>query len=195
MYLAVSLRGNAQGVLGNLPSYEQRDFLYLCKALEQRFAPDNQTELYRAQLRERKQHSVESLPELGQDIWRLTNLAYPTASTDLKEILAKEQFIDSLRDTNMRWRIKKERPLDLNDAIRHAVELQAFLSSDVKLQETKGFVRAVDRNPPNIKSSETGQLLKNITDVLASLQSDLNAVKDKQQNESWQENNKSFQKV
>jgi hypothetical protein len=36
MYLAVPLRGNAQGVLGNLPSYEQRDFLLLCKALEQR---------------------------------------------------------------------------------------------------------------------------------------------------------------
>jgi hypothetical protein len=194
MYLAVSLRGNAQGVLGNLPSYEQRDFLSLCKALEHGFAPGNQTELYRAQLRERKQKAVESLPELGQDIRRLTNLAYPTASTSLKAILAKEQFIDSLRDTYMRLRIKQARLLDLNDAIRHAVELQAFLSSDVKLQETKGFVRAVERNPPNIKSSETGQLLKNITEILVSLQSDLKALKDKQRNESRQENDKSFQR-
>ena len=60
MYLAVSLRGNAQGVLGNLPSYEQRDYLSLCKALEQRFAPSNQTDLYRAQLRERKQKALET---------------------------------------------------------------------------------------------------------------------------------------
>ena len=80
MYLAVSLRGNAQGVLGNLPGTDQRDYKALCIALEQRFAPTNQTELYRAQLRERKQKAVETLPELGQDIRRLTNLAYPTAA-------------------------------------------------------------------------------------------------------------------
>jgi hypothetical protein len=127
---------------------------------------------------------VESLSELGQDIRRLTNLAYPTASIDLKEILAKEQLIDSLMDTDMRLRIKQAHPLDLNDAIRHAVELQAA-SSDVKLQETKGFVKAVERNPPNIKSSETGQLLKNITETLESLQSYLKALKDKHRNESW----------
>ena len=40
----------------------------LCKALEQKFAPCKQTELYRSQLRERKQKAEESLPELGQDI-------------------------------------------------------------------------------------------------------------------------------
>jgi tellurite resistance protein len=78
---------------------------------------------------------------------------------------------------DMRLRIKQARPLDLNDAIRHVVVLQAFLSSEVKLQETKGFVRAVERNPPNIKSSKTGQLLKNITEILASLQSDLKVLK------------------
>ena len=48
------------------------------KALEERFAPPNQTELYRAQLTERRQKPAESLPELGQAIRRLVNLAYPT---------------------------------------------------------------------------------------------------------------------
>ena len=43
MYLAVSLRGGAQGVLGILASYQRRDYLSLCKALEQIFAPSNQT--------------------------------------------------------------------------------------------------------------------------------------------------------
>ena len=122
MYLAVSLRGNAQGVLGNLPGAAHSDYNALCIALEQRFAPTNQTELYRAQLRERKQKAVETLPELGQDIRRLTNLAYPTATVDLKEILAKEQFIDAIKDSDMRLRIKQARPTDLNDEVRHAVE-------------------------------------------------------------------------
>ena len=165
MYLAVSLRGNAQGVLGNLPGAAQRDYNALCIALEQRFAPTNQTELYRAQLRERKQKAVETLPELGQDIRRLTNLAYPTATVDLKEILAKEQFIDAIKDSDMRLRIKQARPTDLNDAVRHAVELQAFQSADKKMQESQGFVRTLENDGATVSKSKTDKVLKEITDV------------------------------
>jgi hypothetical protein len=119
-------------VLSNLPANDQRNYDELCKALQQRFAATNQTELYRAQLRERKQ-KAESRPELGQDIRRLSNLAYPTATIDLKEILAKEQFVDAMRDPDMRLRIKQARPVDLNDAVRHAVELQAFQNADRRM--------------------------------------------------------------
>ena len=159
MYLAVSLRGNAQGVLGNLPGAAQRDYNALCIALEQRFAPTNQTELYRAQLRERKQKAVETLPELGQDIRRLTNLAYPTATVNLKEILAKEQFIDAIKDSDMRLRIKQARPTDLNDAVRHAVELQAFQSADKKMQESQGFVRTLENDGATVSKSKTDKVL------------------------------------
>ena len=89
LYLAVSLRGQAQGVFGNLAD-RSNDFNELTKALEERFAPPNQTELYRVQMKERRQRASESLTELGQDIWRLTNLAYPTAPSDVRETLAKE---------------------------------------------------------------------------------------------------------
>jgi hypothetical protein len=88
----------AQGVLGNLPLESRQDFKELVKSLEERFSPSNQTELYRTQLRERRQRAVETLPELGQDVTRLANLAYPTAPNDVRETLAKEQFIDSLID-------------------------------------------------------------------------------------------------
>ena len=52
LYLGVSLRGLAQGVLGNLPLEDQNDFEALSKALSERFPPESQTELYRAQLKE-----------------------------------------------------------------------------------------------------------------------------------------------
>ena len=55
----------------------------------------NQTELYRAQLEEKRQKATETLPQLGQDIQRLTRLAYPTASADVCETLVKEYFISS----------------------------------------------------------------------------------------------------
>ena len=72
MYLAVSLRGQAQGVFGNIGS-KSSDYLMLVAALEERFAPPNQTELYNVQLHERRQKASETLSELGQDIRRLTN--------------------------------------------------------------------------------------------------------------------------
>ena len=131
LYLSVSLRGQAQGVFGNLgtgkPSYKK-----LVTALEERFAPPNQTELYRVQLRERRQKASETMAELGQDIRRLTNLAYPKAPSDVRETLAKEQFVDALVNSEMRLKIKQARPVDLNDAVRHAVELEAFYRAENK---------------------------------------------------------------
>jgi hypothetical protein len=39
LYLAVALRGQAQGILGDLPIDKQQDYKSLVKALEERFAP------------------------------------------------------------------------------------------------------------------------------------------------------------
>ena len=138
LYLSVSLRGQAQGVFGNLGS-GKHDYDDLIKALEERFAPPNQTELYRVQLRERRQKASESMAELGQDIRRLTNLAYPKAPSDVRETLAKEQFVDALVNSEMRLKIKQARPVDLNDAVRHAVELEAFCRAETR-QAGQGFI-------------------------------------------------------
>jgi hypothetical protein len=46
MYLDVALRGQAQSVLGNLPTEDRCNYMYrlLSKALEESFLPSNQTE-------------------------------------------------------------------------------------------------------------------------------------------------------
>lgn len=111
----------------------------LVKALEERFAPPNQTELYRAQLKERKQRASETLSELGQAIRRLTCLAYPTATAELRETVGKDAFIDALVNSDMRLRIKQNRPENLNDAIRLAVELDAYYRT-----ERRGDLRMIE---------------------------------------------------
>ena len=97
-------------MLGNLPLESRQDFKELVKSLEERFSPSNQTELYRTQLREIRQRAVETLPELDQDERRLANLAYPSAPNDVRETLAKEQFIDSLIDGDMRLSKNRQDP-------------------------------------------------------------------------------------
>jgi hypothetical protein len=69
----------AQAILGDLPHEDQSSYDILVNALEERFASPSLTELYRVQFRERKKKASESLPELGQVLRRLSNLAYPTA--------------------------------------------------------------------------------------------------------------------
>ena len=80
------------------------------KALEERFAPPNQAELYRVQLTERRQKQSESLPELVQAIRKVVNLAYPTVPENVRDTLAKQHFIEALADSEMRICIKQSRP-------------------------------------------------------------------------------------
>lgn len=75
------------------------------------------------------------MPEIGQDVRRMTNLAYSTAPNDVRKILAKEQFVDCLARTDMRLRVKQEKSLNLNDAVRHAVELESFNKAERKRYE------------------------------------------------------------
>ena len=82
--------------------------------------------MYRVQMRERHQKAGESLSELGQAIRRIANLAYPTAPTEIRETLSKDQFVDALQDSEMRIRIKQVHPKYRNDAIQLAVELEAY---------------------------------------------------------------------
>ena len=81
------------------------------------------------------------MAQLGQDIRRLTNLAYPKAPCDVRDTLAKEQFIDSLVNSEMRLKIKQAGSVDLNDAVRHAVELEAFYRAEIR-QTGQGFIHA-----------------------------------------------------
>ena len=151
------LRGLAQGILGNLSENEQLNYSELTRALNDRFDPPDQMELYRIQLRERQQKASESLPELGQHIRRLTNLAYPTVPADVRETLAKDQFVDALANSDMRLRIKQARPVNLNDAVRHAVELEAYFKAEGKLRENRGYVQNVDATE-RAQPKETGAI-------------------------------------
>ena len=107
------------------------------KALEQRFVPPNQTELYRVQLTERRQKPAESLPELGQAIRRLVNLVYPTVPENVRDTLAKQHLIEALAESEMRIRIKH----NLNDAIRLAVELETFNRAGRRVTEGRSYLR------------------------------------------------------
>ena len=125
-YLAVSLRGSAATVLTNLPPDQRCDYSALTAALESRFGSAHQTELNRTKLKARARRRDEALPELAEDVERLTRLAYPDAAESMIEVLAKDQFIDSLADEDVRLRIRQNRPKTLREALETALELESY---------------------------------------------------------------------
>ncbi|KAJ8048662.1 hypothetical protein HOLleu_01064 [Holothuria leucospilota] len=144
MQLATSLRGNALAVLGDLDSHKRRNYESLVDALTRRFGSKNQTELHRVELKNKQRKKGETLPELAQSVRRLSKLAYPDAKNDLQETLARDHFIDALADSDLRWGIYQSRPRCLNDAVKTAIEFEAFRKAENQRNINKGkFVRTV----------------------------------------------------
>ncbi|KAK3104661.1 hypothetical protein FSP39_007335 [Pinctada imbricata] len=180
LFLAVSLRGGAQAVLGNLPVESRKNYKELCTALEDRFCPSNQMDLYRAQLKERRQKASESIPELGQDIRRLTNLAYAKAPSDVQETLAKEYFIDALHNADMRLKIKQSRPKNLNEAVCLAVELDAFNNAEKKRDGT-GCVRAAEcHKVTDVSSKDVIKLVQDTNKALSDMRKEIQDLRQSQ---------------
>ena len=124
-YLAVSLKGPALTVLSNLPAGQLYNFQSLVSALDTRFGSAHQAELYRMRLKNRARSREESLPELAEDIERLTRLAYPNATAPMIEILAKDQFVDAIVDDESRLKVRQSRPDSLRQAVETALELES----------------------------------------------------------------------
>ena len=124
--LACSLRGSAAALLSDLTPGMKRDYDRLVKALTERFEPENQCELYKAQIKQRIRKKDEPLTELAQDIKRLTRMAYPSAFLDLRDTLSKDCFIEALNDADMELFICQKEPETLDDAVRIALKYEAF---------------------------------------------------------------------
>ena len=58
---------------------------------------------------------------MSEDIERLSRLAYPDAPPTLRDVLARDQFMDALPDEDIRLRIKQERPQTLRKALEVAL--------------------------------------------------------------------------
>ncbi len=94
-YLATSLKGPALAVLGNLAPEDRQKLDVLVVALKNRFGTSHQTELSRMKFKNRAKQRDESLPELAEDIERLSRLSYPDAPPTLRDVLARDQFVDA----------------------------------------------------------------------------------------------------
>jgi hypothetical protein len=85
--------GNATLVLSNLSGMDRRNYQVLVTSLTSKLKTNK--------LKSRFQRKDETLPELVQSVESLTRNAYPDATPELHEVLARDFFIDALTDEDL----------------------------------------------------------------------------------------------
>ena len=148
-HLKASLEGSAATILWELPSDCTED--ELLRILRNRFGDAEQTERYRFLLRTRRRRKGETLQSLYQDICRLWALSYPGETGSLSRIVARDAFLDSLADPELRIKVLEKDATSIEQAYTVAARYEAFLSSSevdsrrpVRVVETCGSEPADD---------------------------------------------------
>ena len=142
MELATSLSGVARSVLSDIDVNDRRNYDKLVAALLTRFKPENQSEVYRAQLKGRLRKRSEPLTELAQDVRKLAHKAYPTVPVSARDELAADAFIDALNDVEMEWFIRQGKSQSPDGVLRLALEYEAFQTGRQRRMGAKSVVRA-----------------------------------------------------
>jgi hypothetical protein len=101
----------------------------LVDRLRQRYGYQGQAETYRAQLRYRRQRPDEPLSNLLHDIRRLVVQAFPVPDNETTQILAKDAFLDAMRDRELSLKVREKESQDLDAAYRTALRLEAYQMS------------------------------------------------------------------
>ena len=186
-FLAASLRGPAQEVLADLENSALRNYGSLKKKLERRFGPGEQAESFLTELRARTRKPGESLQELGQAIRRLTALAYPELKRDVRERLSKGHFSDAIAEPEIRAGIFRAHPKDLDEAIRAALETEAYLEAErhrqgIRKPATK-FTRKIQGDATPTESTPEGvtKLAQEIRDLGRLIKDLTHGIKDNDQ--------------
>jgi hypothetical protein len=145
------LRGPALEVACGLPDHELEHYDNLVHALDCQFGPARQAELHLAELRNRKKKPEESFRELGRAIKRLSTLAYDTSPYEVRERLAKADFIAAIPDKELKIMILQGKPSNLEEAVGLAEENAGYRKW---AGETEGKSKSSVRNVNN-KDDET----------------------------------------
>lgn len=124
--LAMSLRGNAQQILGELSVAELEDFDAIKAALERRFDPAEKENLHRVEFRSRLKKRDESVTEYGFALNRIASNAYPRMPAEAREVIVIDQFVGGLHSKDLRRHVQFHHPQTIHEAIALASEFESF---------------------------------------------------------------------
>lgn len=98
--LIVSLQGGASEILQTVSISERKDYSSLMDALQRKYGNTHMKQIYRIELKNRKQTKEESLSDFATEVERLAYLAYSDTSPDFMEKCKIDVFVDGIRDVD-----------------------------------------------------------------------------------------------
>ena len=150
LYLAASLTGPAQRILNRVDVFALGGYDQLLLALQERYAPRHQEELYRATLKNRRQGKEELLRTLAEEVEIAVEKAYPYADRATVEQLTTEHFLTAVWDRRVRQWVHLRGPRNLRDAVALALQAEAYYKGeDLRtVQRTRMVTTGYGTNPP-----------------------------------------------
>ena len=164
--LCLHLEGTALEFVNGLPVGRVQRFEGLLEALGGRFGTARMATVYKCELKQRKRKRGESLPDLGQDLRRLTRLAYPSTTPEQQEEQLIDRFIEALVDRQQRLEVRRGRPRTLEEAIHLAMDAEAW---ELEEEESGKKGRAVSVTNVEPSKDALPNLLLNLTQLVESM--------------------------
>lgn len=124
--LASSLRGKARAILDGVVDYEDLQYSELESRLKLRFGDGHMAQTYYTQFTNRRQKFGEDLPTLGGDLERLSRMAYPECSLEVRDKIACAQFVAALSDGFIKRTLQLEGLTSLRAAIERAMAIKTI---------------------------------------------------------------------
>ena len=151
LYLAASLRGNAQVYYMTLMSAERSSYHTLVVKLGLRFSKARQQPMWISRLEARVRRQNESTAELGDDIRCMSQRAYSSLNNEAKEMLALNQLYKSV-SPELKYKCISKNCSSVTQAVSIIELYEAILGED----SAKNLVRQATAEPDrNLQAKES----------------------------------------
>ncbi|MPC59679.1 hypothetical protein E2C01_053705 [Portunus trituberculatus] len=108
------------------PPSQLRCYDSVTGTLQRRFGRRRQSEVFRAQLKNRRRGKVEALPLLAQDVEALVRGAYSMATEDTVDMLAKDCFVDTLQNRHLQIHVNQVAHRNVQETLALAAEFETL---------------------------------------------------------------------
>ena len=124
-FIIVILKGTAGKVLSDLDDDTKKKWAKLKAKLTARFDTTTRLDLYKSEFMGRRKKPSETYLEMGNSIRTLARKAYPSLSNNVRDELAKDQFLRGLDKTELALKARHANPKTLDEAIGMTLECQS----------------------------------------------------------------------
>ena len=153
-YMALSLRSEALvAFTESIPGRTELTVAEIVEILKENFDRPDSVAMYRQRFAARKRRSGESLNVLRHDLVKLVQLAYPGASEEMVNNLARDQFILALESQHLRMQVRRGNPCTLEEALEMAIR-EEKLWKEEESQTSGKLYATVTATPTSTPSSE-----------------------------------------